>query len=1017
MLLSVWASLLLAAVAKPDSGCGPAFGALAKEGSKEPTASAVSASASSAQKNNFYDRAWSLGQEKYPWLINDKEEGKYLQDSLLAAQDFGAKDPVDFLEVYAQDINKPKSTNVIFREANTNLADPEISKLANDDLRRLAAVEKAITAHSAELVPPGLKDIERPGWIARHAKMLVSCSTGLSKQSVREACYSAIQHLKGPDFTNHAELVGIDIVPSDSLDKAKARYAALPSANQFDARLDTSLDYLRFVNPREFAKTPSQTNGAEMYGVANYAAWKNARDYLDDIPLGKLDLSVDLFANVHKKATASLHPRIKSLSRWIPQGWVPSAGGVLKKHDTVGKYALTHPLSEEAYQALRANPDLGGFVEIPVLSKPGARRGWIVYAPAAKTKEKLGDLIKWYKENDGKMDPIELAARFQYRYVSIHPMIDGNGMASRLLMDRILEEHHLPPAIIDDTEADILLPVDKYIAKVRQGVDRFLTIRENVKNLQDGAPRNSSLGALALESSNHPDIIKDIQGINYGFQFTASDKAFQIDNEDGFLYDRRGVPYVFHEGKIYPIADRTYRLLEMNVPRNGQDLGLSPANEEYVRSNIQFVRDVRDGKVDPGKIPVEPYETVNSAEKTGEIFLYPWQRKAFEHAIKIDATDPKQIMMPFRAIKTTFDGSAMFDSKIQPYQVLAQYEMVDRVYYGLEQTAKKQFPELISQVEDSRRKVFEAARKLLQPYLEARAAIAPEHQGLVASDKDVKLFDAYLSHSKLAYASYDEARNRVDDKYMYLLRSDSSAVNYTGFLSPADFVKVFNKLPMSGKVKELIYELSDYLKTPGGHAEVQEKVKAIQSGIAAQNSLFSKLPESIKRHVNDLSTYYDGAERAVNYLASTILASKYSSRPVGDEYERVFVSQAIHADGFGLKDEKSFTTNTKLMESFPFAENPLARPQISLVRVAKTAADVNYGTNSYTEEYEVLGTKPIGPWNIVQKFSQDDLSDPADSGETLPEDVKNFTQSYFNRDYSVPGKPRPAAVGKPAATP
>ena len=46
------------------------------------------------------------------------------------------------------------------------------------------------------------------------------------------------------------------------------------------------------------------------------------------------------------------------------------------------------------------------------------------------------------------MHAVELAAEAQYRFVTIHPFIDGNGRIGRLLMNMILMMRGYPPAII-----------------------------------------------------------------------------------------------------------------------------------------------------------------------------------------------------------------------------------------------------------------------------------------------------------------------------------------------------------------------------------------------------------------------------------------------------------------------------------------------------------------------------------------------------------------------------------------
>jgi Uncharacterized conserved protein len=68
--------------------------------------------------------------------------------------------------------------------------------------------------------------------------------------------------------------------------------------------------------------------------------------------------------------------------------------------------------------------------------------------------EKMKDLIEWYKDNKKKLHPIELAAEFHFRYVYIHPFIDGNGRSARLLMNLILMRNGYPISVIKNEDRD-----------------------------------------------------------------------------------------------------------------------------------------------------------------------------------------------------------------------------------------------------------------------------------------------------------------------------------------------------------------------------------------------------------------------------------------------------------------------------------------------------------------------------------------------------------------------------------
>ncbi len=72
-----------------------------------------------------------------------------------------------------------------------------------------------------------------------------------------------------------------------------------------------------------------------------------------------------------------------------------------------------------------------------------------------KVKKELEELIKWYKENKGKIHPLILAYDFHLEYERIHPFRDGNGRTGRLILNKILIQNGYPPIIVykDNKEA------------------------------------------------------------------------------------------------------------------------------------------------------------------------------------------------------------------------------------------------------------------------------------------------------------------------------------------------------------------------------------------------------------------------------------------------------------------------------------------------------------------------------------------------------------------------------------
>jgi len=67
---------------------------------------------------------------------------------------------------------------------------------------------------------------------------------------------------------------------------------------------------------------------------------------------------------------------------------------------------------------------------------------------ATEVPGKMADLIKWFRKEQLKLNPIELAAILHHKLVNIHPFADGNGRTARLLMNIVLLQTGYPLVII-----------------------------------------------------------------------------------------------------------------------------------------------------------------------------------------------------------------------------------------------------------------------------------------------------------------------------------------------------------------------------------------------------------------------------------------------------------------------------------------------------------------------------------------------------------------------------------------
>lgn len=75
--------------------------------------------------------------------------------------------------------------------------------------------------------------------------------------------------------------------------------------------------------------------------------------------------------------------------------------------------------------------------------------GAILMPPqAVKLSALMDELMAWFHAEQYTLPVPILAAELHYRFVCIHPFIDGNGRVGRLLMNLILMQHGYPPAVI-----------------------------------------------------------------------------------------------------------------------------------------------------------------------------------------------------------------------------------------------------------------------------------------------------------------------------------------------------------------------------------------------------------------------------------------------------------------------------------------------------------------------------------------------------------------------------------------
>lgn len=83
--------------------------------------------------------------------------------------------------------------------------------------------------------------------------------------------------------------------------------------------------------------------------------------------------------------------------------------------------------------------------------------------PPQEVSWRMGKIIEWLGSIQGE-HPVKIAADFHFRFVEIHPFIDGNGRTARLLMNLVLLGHGYPIAIVKTEERQA------YMHAIRGGI-------------------------------------------------------------------------------------------------------------------------------------------------------------------------------------------------------------------------------------------------------------------------------------------------------------------------------------------------------------------------------------------------------------------------------------------------------------------------------------------------------------------------------------------------------------------
>ncbi len=619
--------------------------------------------------------------------------------------------------------------------------------------------------------------------------------------------------------------------------------------------------YYRFHEILSVLKKKGLNHPVEIYGKEGYKSWRESLRYLEDIRQKEFRLSDDLTSTVNKMIImAEVHWSEKF--NWIlgpisNGGLVFKGGGRFKgKYDSnYGRQNRGYPefITEKVYQKLIANKSLGStpFVEVEIKGTElpeDVRFGYMNYADYDKSREMLKELNDWANEEMDKidakdseaMDPISLAVEYQFKFVSIHPFLDGNGRTSKLLMDRILMRFDLAPPTFKEDDWDVYYSLQEYIVKVREAIYRSTGLYSTAyrRRQKDGGvwlreapwPGKTNKKDTPVTRISDLELPADLTKLRNKYMskdqlLEPQNKTIQINigknhfsnwlvlQDDGFFYNNKGIPHAYYEGKMYPISFKSY-LLYGRMGKQMENDGLRRDHNEvhkamYIR-NLELIKALEAGAVQADQIELQRYIEIKEANNLNKLMLRPFEEALFEKVVNIDVsleklkalpeklkgvTDPEEIgriLMPAyytlvstRGGNTALERAFMKGQKTSVPIVLAQYLWADFEFWEYLQYAKKNRKDLKKIIKQSRKKLHAAGRAMMLAFYAQRDSLPKATRKFVDSQSEMILFDEFINHSLLSSKRYP-ILNWGDDKQL-LLRADYVWANVAGFMDESTY--------------------------------------------------------------------------------------------------------------------------------------------------------------------------------------------------------------------------------------
>lgn len=805
---------------------------------------------------------------------------------------------------------------------------------------------------------------------------------------------------------------------------------------QFSRKHDDAFWASLIGHERLMAAKMSDTPAVLVFGEQTSFNWLAAVRRLDRVPKGQFKLDQNIVSLVNRDIhtaqaqqlaftegrASSKEFRYDSDAQAALNKILPLVGGRFRERSLYDMNNIFRSMSEKEYQAFREAQSISGveFWQMP-WSRTGKRFGIFRYPAANQSAQKVEVLFNEtnarmaaIRDGRSKEDPIALAAEFQWRFVQLHPMVNGNGRTSRALMNRILAEFDLPPSSRRQIDMDFTVSLPEHIQLVREGVYESIRFAANEKF--DGRVTAYKRGfGNRLTTAEIAELTKSVvterklTSTKELFPETP-DQIFEMGGhkftlgDDMMFYDRFGVPhtvrYAHGFAELSPIADKSYILYSLSGKRNGVkhlQRDLSDAATEAVRYNSELIMKIAKDPKAAEAVRVTRYENVEHANNQEQFQFYNWQVPLLKEVTRIKEdplTEPLAVLVQNRGHKSdrsylgrSYVEKAFFAEKatLEPSEVIGHYLRADQFYYELRrylESPREDFlraPELqqslLRDLDASREKLHAAGRTILKPFIQEIAGLQKADRDYLMNHPQFRLTYEYFLRTPLAFSTLKEAGRRLDPNKTVVLRSAvGSKVERLGFLSDRQMKDFILGIPFLGS------RFEGFLRNV--HGEIQ-RLRDGGQPVDVKAPFFA-------RQVANYAVNNPTMRNAISGLLEYIMVHPNAHRSLDPEMARGFVTQYLHTQlDLGPKETLSTTANPTYLltprkdNSGQFeAKFAWQDATIYILEVPRSSLRVD-NSSGYTVQMEI-GMKPMSG-SETRKATVFKLAANENSIFTLPE--------------------------------